>query len=315
MAATNWLQDNTFRMTLTNYAVGNYNEKKNKIAEVIAPTVRVPSVAGIFKTYNTKEAFQILDTTKVPGESAQTVAFSATDSNYNCRRQALDAVIPNELLETENREAAMILYQAHVDYLISLACTNHEYQVFNKVASSVAANGSYGASWSIASSSAATNNPLSEIEKAYYDIASAIGEFPNKMVVGPNAWRYIKFAYASKGTFPAYAVNDDQVRDYFRGLGNGLEVHLGILAYANNLGQSARTMTNIVSANDVYIFYASNTPNVMDRSAFKTFQFGAGIDNLGSYLTPDQRETKLKVDWFIDPQLVNQYAVTRITAT
>jgi hypothetical protein len=314
---SNFLTDQTFKMTLMNYTVGLYNDTKNKLAQFIAPTVQVPAMAGYFQRYDDREAFQVLPTDKAPGKSATLVGFNAKGAAYDCTPNALDTVIPSQLLEVTDAGAAMTHYQAIMNYLVSVANTNHEYQVFTKVAASIAADSSYGGSWSTASGSSATVNPFAQLETAIYDIAKNNGGvFPNKMIVGPNAWIYLKQAYATRGSFMVLPVNDASVKEYIAGLGAGnIQVKIGVMPYGSNMGQATRTMTGIVSTNDIYLFYSSETPFINDQSAFKTFQFGRGIDNLKTWVSLDQRDVFAGVDWNIDVQLANKYAIKRITVT
>lgn len=312
---SNLLQNSAFKKTLMNYTVGLWADKKSKIADFIAPTVQVPAVAGYFNRYDNSDAFRLQDTAKQPGQAARVLSFAGSPTLYDCKPQALDSVVPEQLLSMTDPESAMIHYQAIANYIVSEAAINHEYQVFSKVTANVSATAGYGTNWSTATGSAALTNPMSEIETAYYTITTAIGTPPNRMLVGTNAWRYIKYAFTSKGYFPAYATNDNSVKEFFSGLGQGLEVKVATLGYAQAAGVTTRSMTNIVSANDVYIFYAENTPSINDRSAFKTFTFGPGFDNMRTYISPDQRDTYLATDWNVDCQLTNQYGIIRITAT
>lgn len=311
----NFLDNATFKQTLVDYTVGMYNEKKNSVAEFISPTVRVPAASGYFKYYNDKEAFQALDTSRGVGGQAKVVQFNAQDKSYNVKPQALDCPIDQLLFKDADQTTAMITYESYLGELVSVALTSHESLVFNVVSNAVTAESGLGSGWSTASGSSATVNPLSEIEKAYYEIATNIGEFPNRILFGPNAWRYVKHAYYSRGLYPMYANNDSEVKSFFSGMGQGAEIRVGIIGKGSNLGQSTRTITNIAGANDIYIFYASNNPSRLDRSAFKTFQMGRGLDNINQYWSPERRSDVLALDWNIDVQLTNPYAVKRITCT
>jgi hypothetical protein len=300
-----------------NYTVGLYNDTKNKLAEFIAPAVQVPAMAGYFQKYDNREAFTLQASDKLPGKSATLLAFTSKGSPYDCSPNALDTVIPSQLLEVTDQAAAMVHYQAIMNYLVSVANTNHEYQVFSKVAGLVSADSAYGSGWSSASGSSATVNPFSQIESAVYSIAKDNGGvFPNKIIVGPQAWIYLKQAFTTRGQWSILPQSDNAVKEYIGQIGNGgLQVKIGVMPYGNNLGQATRTMTGIVGTNDIYIFYASDTPFINDQSCFKTFTFGRGIDNLKTWVSLDQRDVFAGVDWNIDVQLTNQYAIKRISVT
>lgn len=316
------IDQSTFKQTLLNYTVGLYADKKRKVAEKLAPTVPVPTMAGSYQSYDSLDAFELDDTQRQPGAAPKVLTFTGYPNSYNCTPNSLDAVIPMELYDLADENTARVHYESIMRELVSRAVINHEYQIINLVNSSVSAETTTidglvpGANWSLAGNSTSSVDPLSQIESLYYQIGSDIGEFPNNIVAGPNAYRWLKHAYASRGTFPAVlAMTDKSVQDLYLNIGNGLTLTVATLAYGSNKGQSTRSTTRIVGSNDLFLFYSSELPGIMDRSAFKTLQFGQGFDAIRTYKSPDQRNNYIATDWRIQPVLTNKFAIKRITCT
>ena len=82
--------------TLTNYARGIAQDRRSSLAEFIAPTVSVGTATGQFKSFNDKNAFQSLTTSRAIGGTARRVEFLATDSTYSCKPQALEIAIDDQ---------------------------------------------------------------------------------------------------------------------------------------------------------------------------------------------------------------------------
>jgi hypothetical protein len=63
----------------------------------------------------------------------------------------------------------------------------------------------------------------------------------------------------------------------------------------------------------VIVFASSSTPNRMDPSFMKTFARMGGFFRPGSYITEDQRDQVLKMDWTTLPLVTNTAAVGALT--
>jgi len=311
----NFLQDATFRKTLTNYTVGNYNDVNAFTGPFLAPFTQVPVPVGFYQKYDSLAPFTYVDATRQPGQSATMINWGGKPTAYNIVPRALDTPIDQALLDMTDADTAMIHYESMAKGLVSSAHTCLEYDIWATASGSLAHTSGYGAGWSTASGSTVTVNPLSELEAMYFDIGKDIGIAPNRIVFGSNAFRYLKTAATTRGTWPMYTADYSALNTYMRtgfGIGTGIECKVAFAGYASNPGQSTRTITGFVNANEVWMFYASETPDRNDRSAFKTLQFGPGISNMRSYMAPDQRTTFLAVDWYCQPTFANSYAVKKI---
>jgi hypothetical protein len=59
----------------------------------------------------------------------------------------------------------------------------------------------------------------------------------------------------------------------------------------------------------VIVFASNSTPNRMDPSFMKTFARMGGFFKPGTYMTEDQRDQVLKMDWLTLPKVTNTAAV------
>jgi hypothetical protein len=312
----NFLTDSVFKKYLYNFTKGIYNEKSQMLGNFVSPIVQTPTLAGNYQSYDTKDALTISDLTRQPGQAAFMVATQGTPVAFAMTPYALDWPIDNAILNMDDKETATIHYETIAKFIVSKAITNLEYQVWTSVAANVTATGGWGTGWAASvTQSNVIVNPLEQISEAAMQIAASSSIMPNRIVAGSLANSWLVHSIASRGFFPAYmGATQGALKQYFTEI--GMEYRVQPFGYTNNKGQAARTVTPFVGATDVYIFYAEDNPSLLDRSAFKTLQYGAGIDNLRSYQTADQRTTVMALDWYVQPGvLTNSTAIKRITAS
>ena len=116
----------TFNVTLTNYARGIAQDLKSSLALFIAPEVVVPAATGQYKSFDDKNAFQVLDTSRAVGGAARRLQFAATDPTYNCLPQALEIPIDDHERDEAGQGDPLHLEQAKSRTLVSSAVASHE---------------------------------------------------------------------------------------------------------------------------------------------------------------------------------------------
>lgn len=312
----NFLSNLAYVQELTDYAVGQFNDSKNVIADFIAPTVQVATPTGYFKKFSNRQAFQAVDTRRALGGAARRLTFDATDGQFNCQPQALETAIDQFLVgDGIDPKVAMNLYQGYTNYLTSVAAVAYETSVFNFVQTQVTAQSGIGTGWTAMTGSTATANPLREIESQVFAMATNIGVMPNRIVFGPNAWLATKYNANTRALFGlANTVSNGQVMDQLSSL--GLETKVAIVASdANNLGQTTKSNSVIAGTNDIWIFYASPAPSIFDRTAVKVFQVGQGFGGMKTYWEDPSNSNIFRMDWSFDIQMASSEAIRRITVS
>ncbi|MFU8849294.1 MAG: hypothetical protein ACNA77_11335, partial [Opitutales bacterium] len=128
------MSSSKFHVTLTNYARGLSQDLRSSLADFIAPEVIVPAATGQYKSFDDKNAFQILDTSRAVGGPARRLEFAASDPTYNCLPQALEIPIDDHERDEAGRGDPLGIEQAKTQTLVSSAVASHESKVFDAVA-------------------------------------------------------------------------------------------------------------------------------------------------------------------------------------
>ena len=293
--------------TLTNYARGVSQDRASALAEFIAPTVPVGAATGKFKSFDDKNAFQVVDTSRAIGGGAKRLEFAATDPDYNCQPQALE--IPIDDFERELAgDADTELEQGKVDTLITSATTSFENKVFTIIKGAQAAAGGVGV-WSDAN-----NDPVDEIDAQIEAISTATGMMPNRIVIGLSAWRiFRKHAKVIARQPGAQIIGVTLSQAAAMLLNPAIEIRVGILSKDLAKTGAAKNTANIVGG-EVFVFYASPSPTQYDASFAKTFRTrNGGVDQVRKYRDEGSRSDIIAVDWSEDIQVVSPICGRRIT--
>lgn len=296
----------SYNPTLTQYAQGFSQDLASALAEFIAPTVRVPSALGQFKTFDEKNAFQALDTARALGGTARRIEFAESDPTFNCQPQGLEIPIDDAERDAAGEQQSA-LEEGKVRTLVSVATVSHEDKVVARM-KTLAAVGGRGV-WSNTS-----NDPIAELDEQIEAIATATGMMPNAIVFGLGAWRVLRNhpkVTARQPGASVVGVTEQQVATMT--LNPAIQVRVGVLSKdAAKFGASA-SKQNIVGA-EVFVFLRSANPTVYDAGWMKTFTVGdGGVTAVRQYRDEKARSDVLAVDWSEDIQVVAAVAARRLT--
>jgi len=292
--------------TLTTFAQGVSQDLASALAEFIAPTVRVPSLIGIYKKFDDKNAFQVVDTTRAVGGTARRIEFAASDPTFNCQPQALEVAI-DDAERAASVDAMQFLEESKVRTLVQTATASHEDKVVG-IMKTLTATGGVGV-WSNTS-----NDPVAEIDAQIEAIAKVCGLLPNAIVFGLGAWRIFRNhpkVLARQPGASLIGVNPDQAATMM--LNPAIQVRIGILSKDTAKFGAGATKTNILG-NEVFIFLRSPSPSTYDPSWMKTFSGGEGsITSVRQYRDESARSDMFAIDWSEDIQIVSSITASRIT--
>lgn len=301
-----------FHTTLTNYARGIAQDRSASLATFLAPEVVVNAATGQYKAFSDKNAFQTPDTARAVGGPARRLMFAATDPTYNCRPHALEITIDDHERDEAGEGDPLRIEQAKTETLVSSAVASHELAVFGAAAAAVSAEASMGG-WSGPTNA---DDPVAEIDALIEEIATDIGQMPNRMVIGLPAWSIIRHNPQVMARFPAAtALGVTQAQFASLLLNTQIDIRVGTLAYdQNQWGQDADN-ANIIGA-DLYLYYARETPSLYDASFMKTFRTRrGGVDAVRIYREEGSRSDVLAVDWTQDVQVTAGIAGKRISVS
>ena len=90
----------------------------------------VPAATGQYKSFDDKNTFQVVDTSRAVGGPARRLEFAASDPTYNCLPQALEIAIDDHERDEAGESDPLRLEEAKTQTLVSSAVTSHEAKVF-----------------------------------------------------------------------------------------------------------------------------------------------------------------------------------------
>jgi len=301
-----------FHVTLTNYARGLAQDLRSSLADFIAPEVIVPAATGQYKSFNDKNAFQVVDTSRAVGGPARRLAFAAEDPTYNCLPQALEIPIDDHERDEAGAGDPLALEQAKTQTLVSSAVVSHETKVFNSISGAIAAEAGLGA-WSGAASA---NDPVAQLDAQIEALATATGTMPNRMVIGLPAWAIIRHNPKVIARFPG-AASVGVTRAQFASLllNPDLDIRIGVLSRDASKWGKAKDAKNIVGS-EIYLFLGSSRPTLYDPSFVKTFRTRrGGVDVVRVYREDASRSDVLAVDWTEDIKVTSPLCAKRISVS
>lgn len=298
-----------YKETLKTYAFGVSQDTSSAIAEFISPRVPVGISAGMFKKFDTKNAFQIYETIRAIGGPATRIKFEATDGTFNCKPNALEVPI-DDTERNDAGDAQQNLEEAKTRTLVITAGIAREHKILTMVKSGIQAVAGAG------KFSDATVDPITEIDEQILAMSIATGMMPNAMVLGIGAWAIIKNHPLVRGRLDGDATGNKTVDlDKFAGmlLNPNMTIKVGILSRDTTKFGKGKAAVNIVGA-EIFMFIRSDNPTQYDPGFSKTFSIGSSsVEDVYTYREQNCRSDILAVDWSEDPQLVSVECARRIT--
>lgn len=297
----------TINAQLTNYAAGVAQDRASALARFVAPLVPVGLAHGQYKLFSDKNDFQVHDTSRAIGGTRKRIEFGASDPFFNCAPQGLETTIDDHERSLAGEGVALV-EEAKIRNLVGAASLSHEKKVFDTLKAGLAATGAIGV-WSNAS-----NDPVAELDGEIEAIATATGRMPNRIVFGIGAWRVFRNHAKVLARQPGAAVVGLGTDGAARMLLNpGIEIRVGVLGYDTVKFGAAKSASNIAGG-EVFIFYASDTPDQFDPSFMKVFSTsGNQIDAVRQYRADNAASDVFYVDWSEDVKVVAAACGRRIT--
>jgi hypothetical protein len=302
---------------LTNYAQGLWNDQKDvvKVAERLAPSTPVASSAGQYKQFDDKNSFKPESTARALGGDPTVIQFAATDSNYNCKPQALETRVDKE---EENQAgtslgalAGEILDQGKIKALVNKSALSHAKDVTDFVAANttpIADRGNF---------SNADIDPIEQIDEQLEALSLACGSTQNiKLTFDLATWRIIRNHPKVKARCNGVQVGGISLEQLVAMLLIPVDAMAANVVYDQAaLGQAAdkkRLLQGVLFAH-----YSLPNPTVYDPSAFKCFTVGQGsyIAGVRTYQAPNSLWRGHLMDWSRDIKKTSALAVRRLNIT
>jgi hypothetical protein len=307
----------TINTQLTGYAQGLWNDQKDviKVAERLAPSTPVASSAGQFKKFDDKNSFLPENTARALGGDPKVIAFSASDGNYDCAPQGLEARVDKE---EENRAgsqgnslAAELLDQGKIKALTNKTALSHAKDVTDFVAANttpIADRGNF---------SNADIDPIEQIDEQLEGISLDCGSTQNvKLTFDLATWRIIRNHPKVKARCTGVQVSAITMEQLIGMLLFPVDVMAANVVYdLKALGQAVDKKRLLAGV--LFAHYSVPNPTQYDPSAFKCFTVGQGsyIAGVRTYQSPNGLWRGHIMDWSRDIKKTSALSVRRLNIT
>jgi hypothetical protein len=300
------MSSSKYNVTLTNYARGLAQDISATLANFLAPEVVVPAATGQYKSFDDKNTFQVIDTSRAVGGPAKRLEFAASDPTYNCLPQALEIAIDDHERDEAGQNDPLRLEEAKTQTLVSSAVTSHEAKVFAALTALAAAT----------NITLASDDPIAKIDEQIEALATDTGRMPNRLVIGLPLWNKLRNNAKVIARFPGAASVGVSMAQFGSLLLNpSIDIRVGILAKDTAKLGAAKANVNIIGQ-QLVIFHASQSPTLYDPSFMKTFRLRrGGVDVVRTYRDDSARSDILAVDWSEDIRVTSSVCARKVTAS
>ncbi|BET67409.1 hypothetical protein ASA1KI_23270 [Opitutales bacterium ASA1] len=297
------MSSSKYHVTLTNYARGLAQDITASLAHFLAPDVIVPAATGQYKSFDDKNDFQVVDTSRAVGGPAKRLEFAASDPTYNCLPQALEIAIDDHERDEAGQGDPLRLEEAKTQTLVSSAVTSHEAKVFAMLAAQPVA----------ATLDVTGGDPIATIDAQIESLATDTARLPNRLVIGLPLWTKLRHHEAVLKRFPgAQSVGVTMAQFASLLLNPAIDIRIGILSKDTAKLGKAKDAKNIVGEQMV-IFHASQSPTLYDPSFMKTFRTRrGGVDVVRMYRDDSARSDILAVDWSEDIKITSPVCARKL---
>ncbi len=298
---------------LQNFAVTASQAAIRPVGQFIAPICEVPDLTFRYKVYTEQNRYRVPNTHRQPGSPATVIGFSATDQSQTLEPNALDFPIPNaEQLSDEGLQYSIMEGQSTLADSAALALENEIIQLAITQAGASALS-------AVADFTNPGVDPIALLDALILNVSKAAKNgAPVKILFGTTKFKQFRNNANVRGRFIVAAGAGGQggpvgVISPNIGQVGGLlitnpEVELSMMVVDQSApGQNSNIQFLLDTM--VIVFASKSSPTRMDPSFMKTFARMGGFFRSGSYMSVDQRDQVLKMDWTTLPCVTNTAAV------
>lgn len=303
---------------LKQFAIAASQKAIRPVGAFLLPLCDVPDITFRYKIYTDKNRYRVPDTRRQPGGKATVIGFTADDQTATLEPNALDFPIPNiDGLSEEALGYSIQEAQSTLADVSALALEQEQIQLAVTALNGAAAVFDYGNN-----SNDPIGNDTNGLDAVILQVAlAAKNGAPVKVLFGTNAFRKFRNntnvrgrivvgggRTAASGAVGSVALSIEDVGGL---LLNNPQVMLSMMVIDSSAQGLAENISFLLD-NSVIVFAGNDSPNRMDPSFGKTFARMGGFFKPGSYVTQDQRDEVLKMDWTTLPKITNSPAAKMI---
>ena len=300
---------------LTNFAITASQRAIRPVGAFIAPLYEVPDMNFRYKIYTEKNRFKVPDTRRQPGGKATRIGFTAQDATATLEPNALDFPIPNvDGLSDEALNFSIMEGQSVLADSSALALENEIVTLAQTAA--IASPLSTAVDFTDT-----TVDPIAILDGLILQVKlAAKNGAPVKVLFGTTKFKQFRdnpnvrarFVVSNRGgESDSVGVVSPTIEDVGNLLIFSPEVACSEMVIDSTAEGLASNMKFILDTICI-VFASSSTPNRMDPSFMKTFARMGGFFKPGNYMTEDQRDQVIKMDWSTLPLVTNTAAVAAV---
>lgn len=306
---SNYLRSIGSNPTIRNFAKDSSQAAIRKVASFLAPTVEVPTLTGQYKVYDAKHRYKRPKTIRGVEGGATRIGFSADDANYNLVPRALDFPIPNAA--ALNADELQNMAQYGISLLADSAGLDDEAETIDLALATIGAG-------TDVNFLAANFDPIARIDTEIKNVMKLAKNGAGvRVLFGVSALERTKnnasVLSRFNGTPAAKAMKVPDMLDISKMLLGQPECDVAFMVQDTAAEGKAEAIEFLLDA-AILIFACNATPNTMDPSFMKTFRLMGKWMTPGSYLSTDERDEVLKMDWYGKKVVTNSAAAVRLNA-
>jgi hypothetical protein len=294
--------------TLNQFAKGLFQKTASPLADFLAPVV--PTGAAQFNVidYAKRSSFQVPSARRAIGGDSTAVVTDGERVLITLNPYALHDIIDNHELDLATTgEGSRLLREGRVGNLVSQAGNSRLAETLAVLRAGVSADAEV---WS------ANDDPVGDIDTYMKTVADTIGMIPNRVVFSLGAWSIFKNHAKVIARYPGankVAPNVNDVGMLF--LNPNTQCMVSTTAFDAKLNATTSKANALTATNpEVWIYYAEDSANTFDPSAFKTFRVQANPFG-GVRVVPKDFGEKHIVEWTEAAYVNNAAAAKRLTIT
>lgn len=295
--------------TLNRYAKGLFANSSNAVADFLAPRVTTGAAQFYVNDYGQRSSFQVPNAIRAIGGDSTAVLTDGDRVEITLKPHALHDIIDNHELDLAGDEGGRaLLREARVRNIINQGDNARLSETLTVARAAVSATAQV---WG------ASDDPVADIDAEMETIANTIGMLPNRVLFSLGAWQIFKNAAAVKARLTAGNTKTKTAAVMLEDAASLLlnpnsQAMLSTAVFDSKLSATS-SKANALS-NEVWIFYAAESADMFDPSAFKTFSVR---DNPFDRVRTVQKDFGEKpiVEWTQDAYANNASAAARLTVT
>lgn len=297
---------------LQNFAITTSQAAIRKVGNFIAPLCEVPDLTFRYKSYTENYRYRVPNVLRSLGTPATRLGFSDTDVSQTLQTNALDFPIPNiDGLSEEGLQYSIMEAQG---ILAESAALSLENQIITTAQTSALAS-------TLSTAADFTDNtvdPIAILDGLILAVTKAAKNgAPVKVLFGMTKFKQFRdnanvrsrFIVSNRGGNGNVGLQSPAIGDISGLLITNPEVELSQMVIDTSAPGSATSNISFILDTQVIVFASKSNPDRMDPSFMKTFARMGGFFRSGSYMTEDQRDEVLKMDWSTLPVVTNSAAV------